>query len=64
MSNKFDAILGEYRQDDATSALKLDQTVPQTISGGEPDFADGIKINGESYAKPIDMIAVSYFGGL
>ena len=64
MSNKFDVILGEYRQDDATTALKLDQTVPETITGGAPDFSAGIKINGELYVKPVELVTITYFGGL
>jgi hypothetical protein len=53
MGNKVDVILGEYRQDDASTALKLDQTNPETVSGGAPDFAYGIKINGELYVNEL-----------
>jgi hypothetical protein len=46
MSNKFDSILGEYRQDDASSALKLDQTTPQTIVKGVPLLTTPVNIIG------------------
>ena len=46
MANKYDKILGEYREDDATRALKLDQTTPETVINGAPIFDEGIISNG------------------
>jgi hypothetical protein len=46
MSNKYDKVLGEYREDDATRCLKLDQTIEQTVVNGLPTFNEGLYANG------------------
>lgn len=51
MYNKYDKILDEYREDDAEGKyLKLDQTTPQTVENGMPEFKGGVKVpmNGAS----------------
>lgn len=48
MPNKFDKILGEYREDDAPSTgvyLKIDQSTPQTVINGRPIFNAGTMNN-------------------
>ena len=56
MSNKYDPILGEYRQKDGITgadvpsfetdplSLHLDQTTPQSVINGQPNFVNGIGI--------------------
>ena len=44
--NKYDKILGEYRENDADECLKKDQTSPETVVNGAPTFNEGIVSNG------------------
>jgi len=47
MTNKYDKVLGEYRESDSGTetdplSIHLDQTTPQTVSGGMPTFSGGL----------------------
>jgi len=47
MSNKFDKILGEYRENDTpdlSGYFRINQSSPQTITGGTPTFEQGIML--------------------
>jgi hypothetical protein len=62
LSNKYDPILGEYRQKDSTPetdplSVHLDQTTPQQMSGG--DFGGSGKIGVSSGTLVVD--SVDYF---
>ena len=67
MSNKFDAILGKYRQDDATNAVKLDQSTPQTFTAGAVTGTGVLVVTAGQLGleqKPLDLVTVTYFGAL
>lgn len=54
MANKYDKILGEYRESDVGKEpnllfLKINQTTPQNVVSGAPQFDEGITIKADKW---------------